>query len=135
MKFSNIINYPLGLLGLKLVRLSRLKKLQNFSALRVNNSDIERDEIFLELVEKVRKYTLVESERSFALYKSVNYILKNNIQGDFVECGVWKGGSCMMIAYMLLKSGTTDRKIWLYDTFEGMPKPGNKDEMCIRDSY
>jgi hypothetical protein len=127
MKFSEILNYPFRLLGLKLVRLSRLKRLQDSSALSVNISDIHADEIFLELFEKVRKYTLVEIERSFALYKSVNYILGNNMQGDFVECGVWKGGSCMMIANMLMKAGVTDRKIWLYDTFEGMTKPGDKD--------
>ncbi|MGB3007990.1 MAG: TylF/MycF/NovP-related O-methyltransferase, partial [Chitinophagaceae bacterium] len=117
MKFSNIINYPLGLLGLKLVRLSRLNKLQDSSALSVNISDIQTDENFLALYEKVKSCTMVEIERSFALYKSVNYILKNNIQGDFVECGVWKGGSCMMIVYILMKAGIKDRKIWLYDTF------------------
>lgn len=70
---------------------------------------------------------MVDLERSYALYQSVNYILKNNIPGDFVECGVWKGGSCMLIAYTLLEAAVTDRTIWLYDTFAGMARPGVND--------
>jgi len=66
-------------------------------------------------------------ERMFALYSSVNYILENNIQGEFVECGVWRGGSSMLIAKMLSNRKINDRKIYLYDTFEGMTKPGEKD--------
>jgi O-methyltransferase len=123
LKLSQIINYPLGLLGLKLVRLSRLKKLQESSII----SDIEKDKDFLELYERVNEYTIVGIERSYALYKAVRYILESFIRGDFVECGVWKGGSAMLIAYTLLKAGVTDRKIILYDTFEGMTKPGEKD--------
>ena len=49
-----------------------------------------------------------------------------NIPGDFVECGVWRGGNCMLMATELQKMGQ-NRKIWLYDTFEGMPKPGEHD--------
>jgi O-methyltransferase len=127
MRFSYILNYPLRFLGLKMVRLSRLKKLQDSIVLSVNNSDIERDEVFLVLYEKVKNYTLVEIERCYALYKSVKYILDNNIKGDFVDCGVWKGGSCMLVAYMLKAAGVNDRKIYLYDTFEGMTKPGDND--------
>lgn len=76
---------------------------------------------------KVREFTLVGIERCYALYKSVQYIISNNIEGDFVECGVWKGGSCMLIAYTLLQNNVEDRNIWLYDTFAGMTQPGEKD--------
>jgi len=82
---------------------------------------------FIELYERVKDYTMVEKERCFALYQSVNYIIKNNIRGDFAECGVWKGGSCMLIAFLLLELGVTDRSIYLYDTFEGMVQPGIMD--------
>jgi len=70
---------------------------------------------------------MVDLERSYALYQAVNYILKNKIPGDFVECGVWKGGSCMLVAYSLLQAGVSDRTIWLYDTFAGMAMPGEND--------
>ena len=51
-----------------------------------------------------------------------------NIQGDVVECGVWKGGSTMMMVKTLMQAGITDREIYLYDTYEGMPEPTEKDK-------
>ncbi len=119
MKLSQIINYPLGLLGLKIIRKSRLEL--------VNLTDIEEDKRFLELYKKVKDHTMVPVERCYTLYQTVKYIIKNNIEGDFTECGVWKGGSCMLIAYTLQQAGITNRKIYMYDTFEGMTKPGEMD--------
>jgi hypothetical protein len=75
----------------------------------------------------VRPYTMTSPERVKALINSIEYIIKNDIRGDFVECGVWKGGSVMTIAKILLKHGISDRKIWLYDTFEGMTEPEEID--------
>lgn len=63
----------------------------------------------------------------YSLFKSVEYIVKNNIKGDCVECGVFKGGSAMMIAYTLLHFKDANRKIYLYDTFEGMSEPTQND--------
>ncbi len=125
MKLSQIINSPLGLLGLKLVRLSKLKQLQETPL--INMADIEGDAKFIELYEKIKEFTMVGIERCYSLYKAVDYIVTNNIKGDFVECGVWKGGSCMLIALMLKDAGIEDRKIWLYDTFSGMAEPGGND--------
>jgi hypothetical protein len=67
-------------------------------------------------------------ERMYALYKGVEYVVKHQIPGDFVECGVWKGGSSMLIAKTLLKFGVSDRKIWMYDTYEGMSEPTENDK-------
>lgn len=127
MSLSGIINFPLKFLGLKLVRLSRLKQLQKMANYQYNISDIESDAVFQRIYSKVKDYTLVGIERCYALYKSVIYIIENNIKGDLVECGVWKGGSCMLMAYTLMENGFTDRKIWLYDTFSGMAQPGEND--------
>lgn len=91
------------------------------------DSIISRDNEFQELYEKCKPYTMTSVERMYALYNSVIYIIKNNIEGDFIECGVWKGGSTMMIAYILKKYNINDRKIFLYDTFEGMVEPTDKD--------
>ena len=127
MKLSQIINYPLGLLGLKIIRKSRLEL--------VNLSDIEQDKKFLSIYRKVKDYTLVPIERCYSLYQTVNYIIKNNIEGDLVECGVWKGGSSMLMAYTLLEAGVSNRKIYLYDTFEGMTKPGEMDGQEEKDQW
>lgn len=87
--------------------------------------DIENE--FTEIAKKCKAYTMTSTERLYSVYKSVEYAVKNNIDGDFVECGVWKGGSSMMIALTLLKNKCTDKKIYLYDTFEGMPEPTDND--------
>lgn len=118
-----------------MVRLSKLKELQSLSGSMNNVSDIEQDAAFMNLYSQVKPFTLVGLERSYALYKAVQYIIKNHIQGDFVECGVWRGGSCMLMAYTLLESGITDRKIWLYDTFAGMPQPGEKDGEAEKEEW
>jgi O-methyltransferase len=88
----------------------------------------EHEPEFRELYEKCKPFTMTTVETMFALYKSVEYIIKNDIPGDFAECGVWKGGSAMMMALMLQKAKRTGNKIYLYDTFEGMPEPGAFDK-------
>lgn len=64
----------------------------------------------------------------YALYKAAEYIVKAKIPGDFVECGVWRGGSAMIMAYTLLQMKETNRKIYLYDTYEGMSEPTEEDK-------
>ena len=89
--------------------------------------DLMTDKAFVKLYDKVRPYTMTSPERLYALYSSVQYVVKNNIPGDFVECGVWRGGSCMMMALVLMELNDRDRKIYLYDTFEGMSEPTEVD--------
>lgn len=85
------------------------------------------DEEFSAIYDKCKEYTMTSIERMYALHKAVKYIVEAKIPGDFVECGVWRGGSSMVIAYTLLEMKVTDRKIWLYDTFTGMSQPGDED--------
>ena len=66
------------------------------------------------------------AEGVWAAIQSTKYIVKNNIKGDFVECGVWRGGIPLAIA-MVLKDLNSDKKIFLYDTYEGMTKPSEFD--------
>lgn len=88
--------------------------------------DVKEDE-FWEIYELCKPYTMTSIERMYSLYLSVEYVLANNIEGSFVECGVWRGGSSMLIAKMLTNRNVFNRKIYLYDTYEGMSKPTNKD--------
>jgi hypothetical protein len=94
----------------------------------VKNSFKEEYAEFLDIYTFCKPFTMTTAERMYALYKGVEYVIKNNIEGDFVECGVWKGGSSMVIAKTLQKFGVTDRKIWMYDTYEGMSEPTENDK-------
>ncbi|MFF2912212.1 TylF/MycF/NovP-related O-methyltransferase [Paenibacillus sp. NPDC057934] len=87
----------------------------------------ELDNDFLLTLLKCKKYTMTSFERIFSLYQSIKYIVKNNIEGDIVECGVWKGGSMMICAHTLIQLNATDRKLYLYDTFSGMSAPTDID--------
>ncbi len=87
--------------------------------------DIEDD--FLQLYYKCKKYTVSTIGSLYSHYKAIIFIVKNNIPGDIVECGVWKGGSMMLCALTLLSLGVNDRKLYLYDTYEGMSKPTQYD--------
>ncbi|NKB22613.1 MAG: macrocin O-methyltransferase [Alphaproteobacteria bacterium] len=71
--------------------------------------------------------TMTSKERVAALEGAVRYIHASAIDGDFVECGVAAGGSVMAMAIVLQDLGITDRRIWLFDTFEGMPEPTEHD--------
>src|SRR5258708_5403284 len=75
----------------------------------------------------VQTYTMTSSERIAALCDAVRYLVRNNIGGDIVECGVWRGGSMMAIARTLLAEGDTGRDLYLYDTYTGMTEPTEAD--------
>jgi O-methyltransferase len=84
------------------------------------------DPFFTDIAQKVRPHTRTFGagvEAPWALYRSIEYIARNEIPGDIVECGVWSGGSVLLAALALMHFGDTSRRIYLYDTFAGMPKP------------
>jgi hypothetical protein len=89
--------------------------------------DMGREQDFVRLFDQVKPFTMTSVEALFALYNSVNYVLDRNIPGDFVECGVWRGGSSLLVALILKQRGVVDRKVVLYDTFSGMPAPTEFD--------
>ncbi len=78
---------------------------------------------FVALCERAQAYTLTSVECLYALYQAVRYVHEHRVPGDFVECGVWRGGSAMMMALALDAAGDRSRKIYLYDTFKGMVRP------------
>ena len=81
-----------------------------------------------EIINFVRPYTMTSVERLKSLSDAVNYVVENNIEGDFVECGTWKGGSVMCMQKKLMRLNQNDRKFWVFDTYEGMPEPDDVDK-------
>jgi len=81
----------------------------------------------IQIHERVKPCTMTSPERIDALINAVEYVVKNKITGDFVECGVWKGGSTMAMALALKKMGDENRELYLYDTFSGMTAPTAAD--------
>lgn len=81
----------------------------------------------IQTIEKVKLYTMTSPERIFSLCQAIQYIIQNDIEGDIVECGVWRGGSMMAVIDTLNHLNNSDRHLYLFDTFEGMTDPTEKD--------
>ena len=80
-----------------------------------------------DIYRQVTNFTQTSIERVNVLCEAVRYLTENEIEGDIVECGVWRGGSMMAIALMLVQLNEFNRGLHLFDTFEGMPPPSDFD--------
>lgn len=84
------------------------------------------------LFKKVYPFTMASYQRLSNVYELAREVEKNKLPGVFAECGVWKGGTSAVMAFVSeeYKSG---RKIWLFDSFEGLPEPTEKDGAIAKD--
>ena len=86
-------------------------------------------------IRRVRRYTMTTPRRIAALCDGVEHAVRAGVPGAVVECGVWKGGSMMAAALTLMRLGVTDRDLYLFDTFQGMPPPTEEDVISAYDGY
>ncbi len=68
-------------------------------------------------------YTMIGRARLENLAACVATVLEDGIPGDLIECGVWRGGAAMLMRALLAERGVTDRRVWLADSFSGLPLP------------
>jgi hypothetical protein len=113
---KRLITKTIQRLGYEIVKRSKVRRLP---------TDFES--LHREIVQKVQNNTMTSPERIYSLIESVLYVEKYNIPGAIVECGVWKGGSMMAVAHTLAHLGRTERDLFLYDTYEGMSEPDDRD--------
>jgi O-methyltransferase len=66
--------------------------------------------------------TMVGLKRLDNLRDCIEDVLRNEIPGDLIETGVWRGGSCIFMRAALKTYGDPDRIVWVADSFEGLPK-------------
>jgi O-methyltransferase len=67
--------------------------------------------------------TMVGAKRLDNLQHCVLTVLKDGVPGDFIETGIWRGGSVILMRAILKAHGVTDRTVFAADSFEGLPKP------------
>lgn len=82
------------------------------------------------LFERVRQNTLASRARLNTLFKLAHELERRKVPGVVVECGVFKGGSAAVLA-----RSTVNRPLYLFDSFEGLPPPGDKDGAAAREQY
>jgi O-methyltransferase len=85
------------------------------------------DEELRQVIRDVRPYTKTSKDKLHALITATRYLARNQIAGDIVECGVWRGGSMHAVARVLDAAGDHSRDLYLFDTFDGMTEPTEKD--------
>lgn len=67
--------------------------------------------------------TMIGMQRLTSLQRCVETVLADDIPGDLVECGVWRGGASILMRAVLAAYGDETRCVWLADSFEGVPRP------------
>lgn len=90
------------------------------------------DEEIRQTILAVQDRTMTSPVKLQALIDAVRHVHARGIDGAFVECGVWRGGSMMAMATTLANLGSTERDLHLFDTFEGMSAP-TEDDVRTRD--
>lgn len=75
--------------------------------------------------------TMIGLRRLDHLQWCVEEVIRADIPGDLIETGVWRGGACMLMRGVLKAWAVTDRRVWVADSFQGLPLasdeyPGNQ---------
>lgn len=97
---------------------------QKFTGLQGLIPEIDAEQ--QQLIEAARGLSMTSPIAQWELIQSIRHVHQNAIPGDFVECGVWRGGNVVIAGLMREKLGF-DRQIWAYDTFSGMTAPTAAD--------
>jgi len=71
---------------------------------------------------------MIGNRRLDNVQKCVEDVIAHNVPGDFIETGVWRGGTTIFMRALLNLHGVTDRVVWVADSFEGMPKPSSRED-------
>ncbi|PRC46013.1 macrocin O-methyltransferase, partial [Mycobacterium sp. ITM-2017-0098] len=66
--------------------------------------------------------TMIGMQRLTSLQQCVETVLSEDIPGDLIECGVWRGGACILMRGVLAAYGDETRNVWLADSFQGVPR-------------
>lgn len=72
-------------------------------------------------------HTMIGLRRMDNLRACVETVIADDVPGDLIETGVWRGGACIFMRGLLIVHGATDRRVWVADSFQGMPVSQESD--------
>lgn len=70
-----------------------------------------------------RAESMIGLKRMTNIQECIAAVIEDEVPGDLIETGVWRGGACIFMKANLKAWGDTTRKVWVADSFEGLPKP------------
>lgn len=101
----------------------------------LEHEKVDNPELSIEEREKIRRkgldwpefgHTMIGIDRLNNIQECMESVLAENIPGDFMECGVWRGGATIFMRGVLAAHGVTDRQVIMADSFQGLPSPNPK---------
>lgn len=78
-------------------------------------------------------HTMIGRKRLGNLRYCVEVVIKDHVPGDLIETGVWRGGACILMRGVLKAYGIEDRRVFVADSFAGLPKPDTKTYEADKD--
>lgn len=114
MAVKSMIQSIIGMLGYKIVRLVQIP------------SELNSDDILVLQDVMRNKLSMAPPARLVATLMACKYVCESGIDGDFVECGVWRGGNSLLAADVFRRYAAR-KSVYLFDTFAGMTAPTDHD--------
>ena len=68
-------------------------------------------------------HSMIGVKRMDNLQRCVESVLEDDVPGDFIETGVWRGGACIFMRGILKAHAVANRHVWVADSFNGLPPP------------
>ena len=75
--------------------------------------------------------SMVGQKRLINVEWALRFVIAKGIPGDFIECGVWRGGTSVFARAILKAFDINDRHVWLADSFQGLPKPRTHNDVAM----
>ena len=119
MIFKKLLALLLSFFGFELIRKKKEKTIY----------PAEFTELDMKVINQVKlnNLSMVPDIGLFTTLLAIKHVSTSAVEGDFVECGVWRGGCSIIAAKTFDSYGNVPRTLYLFDTFKGMTKPSNND--------
>ena len=76
-------------------------------------------------------HTMIGHKRLDNIHDLLDIIVRDRVPGDLIETGVWRGGATVFMRGYLAARGITDRRVWVADSFAGLPVPSTQQDQGL----
>lgn len=117
---------PVRAAGRPLIRRAlNLLAMRGFKLVRTRPFDEQKRSLGLDYPATAE--TMIGMQRLTSLQRCVETVLAEDVPGDLIECGVWRGGACILMRAVLAAYGDQKRCVWVADSFAGVPRPDREN--------
>ena len=107
--------------------INKIADQMGYSIINNNQKIAELSKKDNDYIDLVSKFSMTPKIRIYNLLQALRHLKIKKIDGDYVECGVWKGGNVLLFKKFLENEDFSQRNIYAFDTFEGMTNPDEND--------